>query len=222
MGEAPGLRAARPDDAPALAELVNFAGEGLPLYLWGKMAEAGQTAWDVGRIRAARDAAPSPGATPSSPSRSGTVAACLMGYSLPEAAPPIDLVATPAMFVPLGRSWSVVRRGSWYVNVLATYPDHGAGGALVPLFCGVADRLARGNDRLRGCSIIVADSNTGGRRLLRALRLWRDRARPDGQGRLGRAGRRMGPVGQGRPASAWGTAAYRFSCRRRSRARCRR
>ena len=44
MGEAPGLRAARPDDAPALAELVNFAGEGLPLYLWGKMAEAGQTA----------------------------------------------------------------------------------------------------------------------------------------------------------------------------------
>ena len=66
MGEAPGLRAARPDDAPALAELVNFAGEGLPLYLWGKMAEAGQTAWDVGRIRAAgapdgSDEAPSPG-----------------------------------------------------------------------------------------------------------------------------------------------------------------
>lgn len=28
-------------DAPILAELVNYAGEGLPLYLWGKMAEPG-------------------------------------------------------------------------------------------------------------------------------------------------------------------------------------
>ena len=36
------FRAARIEDAPELAELVNYAGEGLPLYLWGEMAEDGE------------------------------------------------------------------------------------------------------------------------------------------------------------------------------------
>jgi hypothetical protein len=31
-------------DAPLLAELVNYAGEGMPLYLWGKLARPGETA----------------------------------------------------------------------------------------------------------------------------------------------------------------------------------
>ena len=83
MGEAPGLRAARPDDAPALAELVNFAGEGLPLYLWGKMAEAGQTAWDVGRIRAARDDGAFSWRSAVVAEQDGTVAACLMAICCP-------------------------------------------------------------------------------------------------------------------------------------------
>jgi hypothetical protein len=34
-----------------LAELVNHAGEGIPLYLWDQMAEPGEAAWDVGRRR---------------------------------------------------------------------------------------------------------------------------------------------------------------------------
>ena len=51
----PPFRSARGEDAPLLAELVNYAGEGLPLYLWGKLAGPGQTAWDVGRQRAARE-----------------------------------------------------------------------------------------------------------------------------------------------------------------------
>ena len=36
----PPYRRATPEDAAALAELVNFAGEGLPFYLWDKMAAA--------------------------------------------------------------------------------------------------------------------------------------------------------------------------------------
>jgi hypothetical protein len=51
----PPLRAGAIADAPILAELVNHAGEGMPLYLWGKMAEPGESAWDVGRRRAARE-----------------------------------------------------------------------------------------------------------------------------------------------------------------------
>jgi hypothetical protein len=37
------FRWATPDDAAALAELINFAGEGLPLYLWTNMAEPGES-----------------------------------------------------------------------------------------------------------------------------------------------------------------------------------
>ena len=49
------LRPARPEDAEALAELINYAGEGLPIYLWERMAESGETVWDVGRRRARRE-----------------------------------------------------------------------------------------------------------------------------------------------------------------------
>jgi GNAT superfamily N-acetyltransferase len=49
------FRRAEQADASLLAELVNYAGEGLPHYLWGKLTRAGETAWDVGRRRAARE-----------------------------------------------------------------------------------------------------------------------------------------------------------------------
>ena len=48
------FRPANVDDAGVLAELVNYAGEDMPLYLWGQMAESSQSAWDVGRGRGAR------------------------------------------------------------------------------------------------------------------------------------------------------------------------
>jgi hypothetical protein len=49
------FRPARIDEADVLAELVDYAGEGLPSYLWGKMAGPGETAQEVGRRRAARE-----------------------------------------------------------------------------------------------------------------------------------------------------------------------
>jgi hypothetical protein len=53
----PPFRRARPDDAQALAELVDFASEGLALYVWGKIAGPGGDPWAVGRERALRPAA---------------------------------------------------------------------------------------------------------------------------------------------------------------------
>ena len=47
---APPLRKARIGDAPKLAELVNYAGEGIPFYLWGKLTSGNQDPWDIGRI----------------------------------------------------------------------------------------------------------------------------------------------------------------------------
>jgi hypothetical protein len=50
------FRPGQRDDAAVLADLVNYAGEGLPIYLWSKLAALGQTGWNVGRTRAARAA----------------------------------------------------------------------------------------------------------------------------------------------------------------------
>lgn len=49
------LRPAIPEDAGALAELINFAGDGLPLYLWTSLTESGEDPWEVGRSRALRE-----------------------------------------------------------------------------------------------------------------------------------------------------------------------
>jgi hypothetical protein len=40
----PMFRPATIADASVLAELVNYAREGMPLYLWGQLADPGETA----------------------------------------------------------------------------------------------------------------------------------------------------------------------------------
>ena len=47
----PAFRPATPDDAGTLAELVQFASEGLALYLWTQIAGAGHDPWNIGRER---------------------------------------------------------------------------------------------------------------------------------------------------------------------------
>jgi ribosomal protein S18 acetylase RimI-like enzyme len=160
------FRRATPDDAGALAELVNLAGEGLPLYLWGKLAEPGESAWEVGRRRAAREEGAFSYRKAVVAEADRRVVAALIGYPLPDAPEPIDHAATPAMFVPL-QELENLAPGTWYVNVLAAYPEHrrqGYGGRLL----GIADRLAAASGR-RGLSIIVADSNLDARRLYERL-----------------------------------------------------
>jgi ribosomal protein S18 acetylase RimI-like enzyme len=91
----------------------------------------------------------------------GKVAACLMGYRLGEQPEPIgpDL---PPIFVPM-QELENEAPGSWYVNVLATFPAYrgrGWGTALL----GQAERLAVSLG-CPGLSLIVADDNVGARRL---------------------------------------------------------
>jgi ribosomal protein S18 acetylase RimI-like enzyme len=66
------------------------------------------------------------------------------------------------MFVPL-QELENLAPATWYVNVLAAYPQHrgkGCGTALLAL----AERIAADSGS-RGSSIIVSDANTGARRL---------------------------------------------------------
>ncbi len=153
------------DDASAMAELVNMAGEGMPLYLWERAAEPGETAWDIGRRRARRDAGAYSWRNTVIREIDGRVAAALIGYPLPDEPDPID-PDMPAMFMPL-QELENLAPGTWYVNILATYPEHrgkGCGAALLE----IAGTFAAASLR-RGLSLIVSDANTGARRLYERL-----------------------------------------------------
>ncbi len=158
----PPFRRATPDDAPALAELINFAGEGLPLYLWAQMAEPGESAWDVGRRRALREQGSFSYRNAVVAEVDGGVVASLVGYPLPDEPDPIDYGTMPPMFVPL-QELENLAPGTWYVNVLATYPQHRGMGYGTRLL-GLAERLAEAAGKA-GLSIIVSDANAGARRL---------------------------------------------------------
>lgn len=153
---APPLRTAVPSDAPQLAELVNFAGDGLPHYVWTSLATNGEDPWDIGR---ARQAAKARDGTIVVEDRGDGAIACLTGYTVSPTYIGDDI---PALFRPLLALENQVP-GSWYINVLACYPEdrgHGIGTRLLR----VAEQIARskGIDRM---SVIVADDNIGALRL---------------------------------------------------------
>lgn len=148
-------------DVPVLAELVNHAGEGIPLYLWERMREPGETAWDVGRRRAARDEGAFSWRNAVVIEYDGKVAGCLIGYAIDEEPEPIP-DGYPAMFRPL-QELENLAPGTWYVNVLAVLPafrNRGLGARLLQR----AEETAR-SDGKRGMSLIVSDSNVAARRL---------------------------------------------------------
>lgn len=155
-------RYATPQDALPIAELVDFAGEGMPLYLWTGMAVDGQSPWDVGQQRARRESGAFSYRNTILREHDGRVAAALIGYPLEQDPESANYDELPAMFVPLQQLEDLVP-GTWYVNVLAAYPEHrgkGFGGGLLA----IAEQLAAGTGCL-GLSIIVSDANTGAWRL---------------------------------------------------------
>lgn len=165
MASAIAFRPARIDDAALMAELVNYAGEGLPLYLWGKIAADGQSAWDVGRQRAARETGSFSYRNASIIEHAGQAAGSLIGYVIPETVEsmPADM---PAMFVPL-QELEDLAPGTWYVNVLAVMPSHRNRGLGTEM---LRRAEALGEERgCRGMSVIVSNSNFGARRLYERL-----------------------------------------------------
>jgi len=113
------LRPATETDAKQLADLVNFAGEGLPLYLWQGMAKDGQDPWEIGRARQADKAAE--GQIVVVDHGHGAVAG-LTGYVIGPEPEPIG-EGFPALFRPL-QELENEAPDSWYVNVLACYPEY--------------------------------------------------------------------------------------------------
>lgn len=181
-------RRATPDDAPPLAELVNMAGEGLPAYLWAKMAEPGVSLWDIGQQRARRESGSFSYRNAVLREHEGVVASALIGYPLDERPDSVNYDEMPAMFVPL-QELEDLAPNTWYINILATYPKyrgrgHGAG------LLSIAEQLAKDTQRV-GMSLIVSDANEG------AIRLY------ERQGYDAIASRRMVKESWQNPGNSW-------------------
>ncbi|MGI9400130.1 MAG: GNAT family N-acetyltransferase [Rhizobiaceae bacterium] len=157
------FRLATKEDAPILVQLVNHAGEGLPEYIWSKMAESSpgsekRDPWEIGRERQANLASQGKIIVLQD---DGLPVAGLTGYVIgPEPEPiPDDM---PEMFKPL-QELENAAPNSWYINVLATLPEHrGKGHGSKLLNC--AEDIAV-NHGLSELSLIVADNNKGARKL---------------------------------------------------------
>lgn len=157
----PPFRRATADDAGILAQFVEFASEGLALYLWGKIAGAGQDPWRIGRARVSSETGGLSYRNAVIAEHSGHPASGLISYPLADKSEPVS-DNTHAVLGPLHELTSLAS-GTWYVHVLAAYPEHrgkGQGSALLAL----AAKLAASAGK-PGLSLIVTDTNVGARRL---------------------------------------------------------
>lgn len=157
-----GYRAATTEDAFALAELVNMAGDGMSVYLWDKMTSDGQSVWDVGQERAKREEGGFSYRNAVVREVDGQVAAVLIGYPLDEDPEAHEYADMPPMFVPMLELEELVP-GTWYINFIAAYPDYRGKGYGRDLLK-IAEQKARAVGS-RGLSIMVADTNEVARHL---------------------------------------------------------
>ena len=148
-------------DAGVLAELVQFASEGLALCLWTQLAGPGGDPWDIGRKRVRSETGGVSYRHALIGELAGSPAGALIGYPLGDKAEPIP-GTLPAMLVPLHELTNLAP-DSWYVHALAAYPQH-RGRGLGTALLAAADRLAA-RAGTPGLSLIVSDTNAGARRL---------------------------------------------------------
>lgn len=154
-----GVRPCSVLDASDMVQLINFAGEGLPLYYWGQLAGSGEDPWQVGRNRATRDEGSFSWRNAIVSCERDKVAALLMTYAIGSDPEEINPSTMPAIFVPLQELENLAQE-TLYVNVLATYAEfrnRGHGARLLQH----AEACANG----RRMSIIVTDANTNAMRL---------------------------------------------------------
>jgi ribosomal protein S18 acetylase RimI-like enzyme len=159
----PTFRPATKADAATLAALVDIAGEGMPAYMWSTLKAPGQSLLEFGRERAKRNTGGFSYKNATIGEIGGEIAAALVGYRLDD---PYDLASslaeTPEAVRPLVRL-EAKAPGSWYVNVLATFPEfrcQGIGGTLLA----VADSIAR-EGGAPALSVIVGSWNEAAARL---------------------------------------------------------
>jgi ribosomal protein S18 acetylase RimI-like enzyme len=155
------IRPARPEDAFEMAQLVNIASEGLALHFW-REACGGKDPLEYGVSRAVREEGSFSYRNGTVIEDNGKVMSLLIGYRQPNRFEPLNLSDFSALIRPLVELEAFAPR-SWYVNVLATFPEH-RGKGLGSRLLAEAERLAR-ESAANGLSLIAAEENLDAVRL---------------------------------------------------------
>jgi ribosomal protein S18 acetylase RimI-like enzyme len=160
------IRRANVEDCRAIAELAMMAGEGIPGFFWEQARQAGEDVFDVGARNAASETANFSYRNAHVALIDDEIAGMLLAYRLPDAGDTEDLAEFPAFIRPLIELEHCVP-GSFYINMLATYPQF-RNRAVGSTLMGGADSLAA----QAGCELIsiqVFEQNTGALRLYQRL-----------------------------------------------------
>jgi len=164
-------RPAVKEDAADLARLINFAGEGVPVYYWNKIKPVDQDVWAFGASRAARDEGAFSYRNAIVATVDGAVIGCAIRYVIDAAADESDYASMPPMFVPM-QQLEDLAVGSEYLNVLAVDPEF-RGRGIGTRLCGMAEI-----DGNRDQTLIAFDTNTGAIKLYRSLGFEVEASRP--------------------------------------------
>lgn len=162
MNEDDLIRRAEPEDAPWLARLIDMAGEGIPAWLWSSLAQPGESPFEVGARRAAREEGGFSYRNASVVLREGNIAGMLLDYAQPAEIDTGNLAGEPEVTRPLIILESLAP-ATWYVNAVAVFEEYrglGLGRRLMDL--SEAHALAAGCARM---SLIVAEENRGAKGL---------------------------------------------------------
>jgi ribosomal protein S18 acetylase RimI-like enzyme len=160
------IRKAAKADCHSIAELALIAGEGIPAYFWEQSRKPGQEIEDVGAQSAASETANFSFRNVHLAVIDNAIAGMLLSYRLSASESPDNLADYPEFIRPLIELERCVP-GSYYVNMLATYPRYrkqAVGTTLMSL----AYKLAAS----AGCKIIsveVFEQNEGAIRLYQRL-----------------------------------------------------
>jgi ribosomal protein S18 acetylase RimI-like enzyme len=154
------LRRATLADADDLAKLVEFASEGFSLYFWTQVAGQDRDPWEIGRQRVRSETVGVSYRNALIAEEAGTTIGALIGYPLVEESDRDDTLHP--LLVPL-HELMLLAPNTWYVHVLAAFPEY-RGGGLGTALLREADRCAA-TTGTQGLSLIVSDTNTGARRL---------------------------------------------------------
>lgn len=137
VGSLPLYRDARKEDARALAQLIDIAGQGIPSYLWSQQACADECPLDIGAERVLRDDVHFSYRNTVVAHVEGKIAGMLLSYRLPKptAEELAELPHMPELLRPLVELEHRVI-GSFYINALAVYEPYrrcGIGSALLAI-----------------------------------------------------------------------------------------
>ncbi len=169
------IRPAARQDVRAIAELALMAGEGIPAYFWAQAQRAEESIIDVGARSALSESANFSYRNVQLALLEGMIAGIMLAYRLPSVAAAEEQSLFPKFIRPLIELEQCVP-DSYYVNMLATYPQfrhRGVGTALMERVDGLA--------RQAGCtlsSVEVFEENSAARRLYERLGYRISAARP--------------------------------------------